>query len=197
VVVHASNNPFPKWKEFNEIVGLGGWGGRNEKDGPMVRWRNGKVVYDFMPGPAGSHGLQHEFVITNRDTTHPITAGLPKKWIHGKDEMYSKLRGPAINLTLLATAYSDPAKKNGTGEHEPILFTVRYGKGRIFQTVLGHIGPKDETTVPALDCVGFIATFQRGAQWAATGKVSQRVPKDFPTAEKVSLRPHREVQRIK
>lgn len=33
VVVHAADNSWPKWKAFNKMIGLGGWGGRNEKDG--------------------------------------------------------------------------------------------------------------------------------------------------------------------
>jgi hypothetical protein len=37
-------------------------------------------------------------------------------------------------------------------------------------------------------CVGFIATLQRGAEWAATGKVTQKVPADFPRGGRVSLR---------
>jgi type 1 glutamine amidotransferase len=60
-----------------------------------------------------------------------------------------------------------------------MLMTIRFGKGRIFHTTLGH-------DVPAMQCVGFITTLQRGAQWAATGKVTQAVPKSFPTAEKAS-----------
>ncbi len=59
---------------------------------------------------------------------------------------------------------------------------LKYGKGRIFHTVLGH-------DLAALNCVGFIATFQRGTEWAATGKVKQKVPADFPTADKTSTRP--------
>ena len=163
------------------MIALGGWGGRNEESGPMVRYRNGKVVLDDSPGRGGTHGPQHEFQVVIRDRHHPITAGLPEKWMHTKDELYSQLRGPAKNMTVLATAYADPAQK-GTGEHEPVLFTVRYGKGRVFHTVLGH-APEQ------LRCVGFIVTFQRGSEWAATGRVTQvEVPADFPTADKVSLR---------
>jgi hypothetical protein len=33
-----------------------------------------------------------------------------------------------------------------------------------------------------------MTTFQRGTEWAATGKVTQKVPKDFPTADTVSYR---------
>jgi type 1 glutamine amidotransferase len=174
VVIHAANNPFGDWQEYNEIIGLGGWGGRNEKSGPYLRWREGKLVRDMTSGPGGSHGPQHEIQIEIRSATHPITAGLPVKWMHTKDEIYNRLRGPAKNLTVLATALT-PLDKGGTGEHEPMLFTVEYGKGKIFHTVLGH----DEKPMKG---VGFIFTFQRGTEWAATGKVTQvQVPVDFPT----------------
>ena len=181
VIFHAADNAFPKWKEWNEMIAIGGWGGRNEKSGPMVRYREGKMVLDNSPGAGGSHGPQHAFQLITRERHHPIMAGLPEKWMHSKDELYSTLRGPAKNMTILATAYADPAQR-GTGEHEPALFTVQYGKGRVFHTVLGHAADQCR-------CVGFIVTFQRGTEWAATGRVTQMdVPEDFPTADTVSQR---------
>jgi len=150
----------------------------------MVRFRDGKFVLDTSPGEAGEHGPAHKFQVINRVRNHPITRGLPTKWMHARDELYAKLRGPAINLTILATAYADP-EKGGTGEHEPLLFTIGYGKGRAFNTALGHA---NEPPLTSLECVGFITTFQRGAEWAATGEVTQPVPEDFPTAAEVSRR---------
>lgn len=180
VSYHAADNAFAKWTEFNRIIGLGGWSGRSEKDGPYIRWRDGKVVRDMTPGRGGSHGPRHEFEIVMRDRKHPVSKGLPEKWKHATDELYDRLRGPAEKLLLLATAFSAPEQK-GTGEHEPILFTIQYGKGRVFHTTLGH-------DVPAMQCVGFIATFQRGAEWAATGKVTQKVPPDFPGPDQIRIR---------
>lgn len=180
VSYHAADNAFPKWAEFNRVIGLGGWGGRNEKDGPYLRWRDGKAVRDTTPGIGGSHGPRHPFLIEIRDPNHPITQGLPEKWMHAEDELYDRLRGPQESLTLLATAFSAPDQR-GTGENEPILFTIQYGKARVFHTTLGH-------DTEAMRCVGFIVTFQRGAEWAATGKVTQKVPADFPGADRVSLR---------
>jgi type 1 glutamine amidotransferase len=180
VSVHAANNAFPEWKQYNQMIGLGGWGDRNEKAGPYVRFVEGKITRVLSPGVGGSHGAQHAFLVEIRDPSHPITAGLPVKWMHAKDELYDRLRGPAENLHVLATAYSDPATR-GAGFHEPMLMTISYGKGRVFHTTLGH-------ATEAIQCVGFITTLQRGAEWAATGKVTQKVPSDFPTADKTSSR---------
>lgn len=178
LVYHAADNAFPGWKAYNQMIGLGGWGDRSEKDGPYVRWRDGQIVRDTQPGRGGSHGQQHAFRVTMRDTVHPIVKGLPPVWLHSQDELYSELRGPAENLTVLATAYADTAR-GGTGEHEPALMTITYGKGRIFHTTLGHAA--GDSAYPAMECVGFIVTTQRGAEWAATGMVTQAVPEEFPT----------------
>lgn len=181
VCVHAADNSFPDWPEYNEMIGLGGWGGRNEKSGPYIRIRDGKIVRDTSPGNGGSHGKMHDFVVEIRDPQHPIVAGLPNKWLHVRDELYDRLRGPAKNLTLLATAHAD-RKTGGSGEDEPMLFTTSFGEGRVFHTTLGH-------DAPAMKCVGFTVTFTRGVEWAASGKVTQKIPSDFPTAEKTSSRP--------
>ena len=180
VSLHAANNAFPEWKDYNRIIALGGWGGRDENWGPYVRFRNGETIQDATAGLGGGHGARHEFAIVIRDTSHPITQGLPKKWMHAQDELYDRLRGPAEHLTVLATAYSDPATR-GTGEHEPILMTIQYGEGRVFHTTLGH-------DAVAMQCAGFITTLQRGAEWAASGQVTQAVPNDFPGPDKVSSR---------
>ena len=177
IIYHAGDNPFPNWKEFNEMIGLGGWGGRTEKDGPYVYFKDGKEVRDNSPGRGGSHGSQHVFKIELRDKKHPITKGLPDSWTHAMDELYDRLRGPAINMTILATAFSDKAT-GGTDRDEPILMTINWGKGRIFHTVLGHVGAGTEH--PAVQCESFKVTFLRGTEWAATGKVTQKVPANFP-----------------
>ena len=177
VIYHAANNSFPHWKEYNEIIGLGGWGNRDEKDGPYVYFVDGKEVRDHSPGRGGSHGRQHEFVIDLLNREHPITKGLPASWSHALDELYDRLRGPAQNMTVLATAFSD-SQTGGTDRHEPVLMTIEWGKGRIFHTVLGHVGRGTEH--PAVECESFIVTLLRGTEWAATGKVKQKVPQGFP-----------------
>ena len=112
VVIHSSVVPMADWKEYNEIIGMGAWDGRNEKDGPYLYWKDGQYVYDYSPGYAGYHGLQHETVIEHRAPHHPILQGLPPQWKHFKDEIYTRLRGPVRNMEILATAYE-------RGRHEP------------------------------------------------------------------------------
>jgi type 1 glutamine amidotransferase len=182
VSVHAADNAFPQWPAYNEMIAVGGWEGRSQASGPYLRLRDGKWIRDEQTqGASGHHGERHEFVVETRNPSHPIMKGLPERWVHAEDELYDQMRGPARNVEVLASAYSEPSTK-GTGEHEPMLMTIAFGKGRVFHTTLGH-------SPEAMHCVGFISTFQRGAEWAATGKVTQAVPKDFPAPKETSVRP--------
>jgi HEAT repeat protein/type 1 glutamine amidotransferase len=186
VIFHSSSQAFPEWEEYNKMAGLGGWEGRSQDSGPYVYWDEGRIVREDTPGIAGYHGPGHAFPVAVRELFHPITRGIPTSWMHAEDDLYSLLRGPAENLTVLATAYSDPAF-GGSGRHEPVLFTIRYGQGRVFHTVLGHAS--GQPPFPALECAGFIVTFQRGAEWAASGRVTQEVPADFPACPDNSNHP--------
>lgn len=185
-IYHAADNAFSKWPEFNKICALGGWEGRNENSGPYVYWKDGKLVKDSSAGPGGSHGRQHEYVLNGRDKVHPVVKGLPLKWRHAKDELYDRMRGPGNIRDILYTAYSDK-ETNGSGREEPLVFTVDYGNARIFHTMLGHAGATTEDNI-AMQCTGFQVLLLRGAEWAATGKVTQKVPKDFPTETTCSYR---------
>lgn len=196
VTIHDTDNAFPFWKEWNEMIGVGGWGfkpdgsigARTAEWGPKIRWRDGRMALDEGPGVAG-HPPRHDFAVTTRAADHPVMQGLPTAWLQANDEIYSQLRGPAKNVTVLATAHADKARfPNASGEHEPVLMAITYGKGRVFHSTLGHVAPRDTAPYGPIASVGFIVTLQRGTEWAATGKVTQAVPKDFPTAEKTSLR---------
>ena len=181
IVVHAANNSWGDWEEYNKMIGIGGWGGRGAGSGTYVSLDNKGKEQRIKPEKGcGSHGPQHEFVLENRAPKHPVMKGIPDQWLHTKDELYAELCGPSENMTVLATAYSDPEQK-GTGNHEPLIFTIDYGKGRVFHTGLGHMDY-------SMEDVGFIVTLQRGAEWAATGKVTQQLPQDFPGTETVTVR---------
>ncbi|HET9271415.1 MAG TPA: ThuA domain-containing protein, partial [Vicinamibacterales bacterium] len=180
VAVHAADNAFAGWTAFNEMTGVGGWRDRREDAGPYWFYQDKTLMSVTTPGRAGSHGRRTPFQVTVRDATHPIMRGLPPVWMHQGDELYARLRGPGKNMTVLATAFSDPAN-NGSGRDEPQLMALQYGKGRVFHTTMGH-------DIVALSSVDFVVTLQRGTEWAATGRVTQAVPAGFPTAHTVSYR---------
>ena len=187
IVYHAADNAFTQWNAYNHIIALGGWGGRDEHSGPYVYWKDGALVKDNAPGRGGSHGSRHAYVLNCRDSRHPVVKGLPERWKHAEDELYDRMRGPGEIKDLLYTAYSSK-EKGGSGREEPMVFTVKYGRGRIFHTVLGHAGATLENN-PAMQCAGFQTLILRGAEWCARGRVSQKVPEDFPTETTVSMRP--------
>lgn len=181
VVVHAADNAFPQWAAYNEMIGIGGWRGRDASAGPMWFFDGGKLVEDSTtPGTAGHHGARLPYQVVTRAPDNPIMKGLPTVWMHVADELYGTLRGPGKNMTVLATAHSDP-QNHGTGHDEPMAMVLSFGKGRVFHTVMGH-------DVSALSCVGLMTLLQRGTEWAATGRVTQKAPGDFPTAKTTSMR---------
>lgn len=164
VSVHAANNAFPQWPAYNEMIGLGGWGGRSELSGPYLRLRGGKWVPDMTEGRGGAHGRRHEFAVEMAQIDHPVTAGLPGKWLHAEDELYDRLRGPAQRVTVLGSAFS-AEDTGGSGETEPVLMAIDYGAGRVFHTTLGH-------DVTAMSGRGFQETLLRGIEWSAIGSVT-------------------------
>lgn len=175
-IVHAANNAFTGWAEYNKMIGLGwrgaGFGDRItfSDDGSIVRTPKGQ-------GPGAGHGPQHDFSIIIRQPDHPVMEGLPREWMHAKDELYHGQRGPAVDMHILATAL---AAKGGTNAHEPMVWWIPYGKGKVFTTVMGH-------SDYSMTCVGFQTVVLRGCEWAATGKITFKVPDTFPGTEKVSV----------
>jgi putative membrane-bound dehydrogenase-like protein len=179
LLIHAANNAFSDWPEFNAMIGLG--------------WRKGGfgtcLAIDPKTGTgtaccadaATGHGSRHPFVVTNHRTEHPVLKGLPTTWMHGKDELYHHQRGPAENLTILASAFSDPQQR-GSNQYEPVLWEVTYGKGRTLVCSLGHQwnGQEDRD---GLYCLGFQTLVARSTEYIATGTVTIDVPAQFPSAE--------------
>lgn len=157
VMYHFSTAAFAGWEEYERMSG-GNWRPNN-----------------------GHHSAAHDFTVKVKDTDHPITQGLKREFAQRKDELYANLKWqPAGTYRVLATAYDEhelyrgKAKQPvpGAGLDQPMLWTVDYGKGRVFGNALGHDGPAVQT--PA-----FVVTFTRGAEWAATGKVTLPIPAEM------------------
>ena len=172
VLFHSANNCFTDWPEFNRIVGLA-W--RSPKFGDRLYFdEKGKQVRIPKGDGGGTSETNHPYAIVLRDTEHPICKGMPQEWMHAKDQLMFNLRGPAEQIQVLATALCPK-----TMVHEPTLWTVTYGKGRIVQTPMGH-------DVFAMRCVGFISTMERSVEWAATGKAPLPIREAFPSPTKPS-----------
>ncbi|MEA1997337.1 MAG: ThuA domain-containing protein, partial [Gemmatimonadota bacterium] len=130
----------PPWHEYAKMIG-GVW-----IQGP----------------PKTAHGDRHSFKVRYIDREHPVAAGLEETFI-ATDELYHNVQmEPAARV--LATAFSDPATR-GTGRDEPVLWSVDYGKGRVFYTALGH-------DLTAMCEPGFAVSFVRGCEWASKGEVA-------------------------
>lgn len=112
-----------------------------------LAWENGTTL--FRHGPL-------DLKIADRD--HPITRGLPER-IHFEDESYWPLVGDASRVKVLATA--DEAER-GTGRPvaQPMFWTHTAGKGRVFNSILGHYSW-------TFDDPYFRMLVLRGIAWAA------------------------------
>jgi hypothetical protein len=187
VNVHAANNPFPDWDAFNQMIGLA-WRPAAFGDRVVLADDGSEVRSAAGEGPGAGHGSQHAYSVIVREPDHPVMAGLPIEWMHPADELYHGQRGPAAGMHILATAYA-ATDTGGTGAHEPVVWWIGFGEGRVFTTVLGHVGGgQDPESWPMRD-TAFQAIVCRGCEWAATGEVSLPLPENLPTAEEVSLAP--------
>ena len=180
VAVHAADNHDANWVEYNEMIGVGGWGGRQAGvHGSILRLIDGEwVATSPNEGLSGAHGRMRPFKVIHDRPDHPILAGLPTEWMHATDELYSSLRGPAKNVEVLAHAYSLL-----TEENEPVLMLIPYGEGRVFHLPLGHYAAGSEPYSRSLYCVGFQTVLARGTEYVATGEVTIGVPSSFPGSE--------------
>ena len=186
-LVHAANNAFGDWPEFNEMIGLGwrkaGFGTALKIDPATGR------TFDAATDLASRHGSKHPFIVATRQPEHPVLRGMPAEWLHGSDELYHHMRGPAHGVTILASALSEE-KERGTGQHEPVLWETAFGKGRVLTCSLGHFWVGD-MAFDSLHCVGFQTLLARGVEYAGSRKVTLEMPADFPAKDKRSLvEPH-------
>ena len=180
VIYHSANNSFPNWPAYNEMIGLG-W--RRQDFGPslIVSQDEKVVVIPKGEGRNPGHGPEHDFQVTVLNADHPITKGLPTKWMHPHEQLTHGQHGPAKNVTVLSYAHS-----KDTGDNEVMDWVIPFGKGRVFTTMLGHLWKGKPDT--AMRCLGFQTTLIRGCEWAATGRVTYPVPGDFPTATEIRMR---------
>lgn len=144
VLIHAADNAFVGWTEYETLAGL--------------MWIEGTT----------SHGDFHPFDVNIVDREHPITRGLSDFKAH-PDELYHRLVNTQnAKYHLLAHAMSS-AEHRGTGQNEPMALTLEYGKGRVFATPLGHVWQGSDDQKASIADPQFKILLARGTEWAATG----------------------------
>jgi type 1 glutamine amidotransferase len=111
------------------------------------------------------HGKIETFEVKIEDNQHPITKGMLNFTI--TDELWVEMDQQDGNQ-VLCTAFSTSGN-NGRNMHEPVALCRRQGKGRCFYLVLGH-------DVAAMQNLGWKTLMLRGTEWAASGKVTQKIP---------------------
>ncbi|MHC4070829.1 MAG: ThuA domain-containing protein [Planctomycetota bacterium] len=111
----------------------------------------------WVMGTSG-HGPRSVFESNIVNKEHPITKGLSD--FDTDDELYAKLQGTG-KINVLVSADSDWSKKT-----EPLIFTSKYGNGRVVHNAYGH----DRKALMTPNVQKLIA---RGVEWAATGKVKE------------------------
>lgn len=99
-----------------------------------------------------THDPRGPFTVKITDKQHPITRGMDD--FQADDELYVCLTGDR-KMDVLATARSKV-----TGKDYPMALTMTLGKGRVFNTPLGHDGR-------AVQIPGTAKLLQRGCLWSA------------------------------
>jgi type 1 glutamine amidotransferase len=152
--------------------------------GPTVtafeNWEGSSQIFGLNAGGVlRKSNKPYEYQLVNSTIEHPVINGLQKKWMHGNDYLLYKTGDLSNDAEILSTAKADSIH-GGNNEYIPVLYSMAAGDGRVFVTTMGFAASLDH--IESIQCVGFISTLQRGAEWAATGVVSQEVPVDFPNS---------------
>lgn len=178
---HSANNAFADWPAYNEMIGLG-W--RKEDFGEAIAIDDHEQLVRI---PAGQglktgHGARVDTVV-KRLGDHPIHSGLPRQWLTPDIEVYHYAHGPAKNLTVLSYGFDPRTRMNW-----PLEWVVAYGRGRVYTSTFGHVW-KDDVQPARMRCAGVQTVAIRALQWLAHRTPDYPVPADFPTADKMSVRP--------
>ncbi len=144
VTFHSSSSAFYAWPEFKEIS-TGAW------------------VMD-----SAWHGKRSATRVMIKNSRHPITKGMSgffiydELWVNGGNNEKFEVLGSATNEDISGKDI----------EVQPAIMVSKYGKGKIFHTILGH-------DVRAMRNTGFQTLMLRGTEWAASGKVTQSLPQEL------------------
>lgn len=144
VTFHASSSAFYKWSEFKRIS--------------TAAWITDRTW----------HGKNSATCIEVTNLLHPVTRDMSgfyifdELWVQAEQNAKFEVLGSATNEELIGKDFGN----------QPAISIGRFGKGRIFHTILGH-------DVRTMRNIGFQTLLLRGTEWAATGKVTQVLPQEL------------------
>jgi type 1 glutamine amidotransferase len=124
-----------------------------------IHWADGAFPYwpDFVNIVGRAQQAHHDkrgpFEVKIVAKDNPIVRGMHD--FETDDELYYDFKDGDRPITVLAVAHSKVLDKDS-----PMAMTVQYGKGRVFNTPLGH-------DVKALKTPEVAELIRRGTQWAA------------------------------
>ncbi len=183
--VIASNwNAFPattrQWGEVSEkaIVDFVNRGGGfvlfHAASAAHYDWPEYQKMAGATWGKNTHHGKIAPFEVKIQNNRHPVTKGMTNFMI--TDELWVEMDQIPDN-EVLCSAFG-PSSNKGRDQDEPVLFCRNQGYGRCFYLVLGH-------DVSAMQNIGWKTLVQRGTEWAATGKVTQKLPQELSWSDQV------------
>ncbi|MBU2950917.1 ThuA domain-containing protein [Tamlana agarivorans] len=178
-ILHSANNAFTHWTAYDEMMGPG-WREVDEGIAIQIDEHGEMLQIPSGEGKTTYHGKRNdEVVYILKD--HPINKDFPKAWKTADLELYKYVRGSVKNVTVLSYATDEENNVNW-----PVEWTVNYGKGRVYNSTMGHIW-KREVYPEGFRCIGFQTTLIRATEWLATGKVTSKIPANFPTETTTQL----------
>ncbi|REK19971.1 MAG: hypothetical protein DWQ45_26010 [Planctomycetota bacterium] len=140
-----------------------------ESDWPEYRNIVRRVWNHDGEGDAKSgHDAFGPYTVEVLDVDHPVIRGLSDFDV--VDELYYRQDGTAPIEPLIA------ARSKDTGRDEPLAWTYTYGKGRVFQTLLGH----SERTYEAFEACEML---RRAVAWCAKRRVVEFDPATAPAEQ--------------
>jgi hypothetical protein len=183
-ILHAANNSFPDWPEYNKMIATG-W--RKSGFGSAIQVESDLKVTLIPPGtgPGTNHGNRADAPIRIL-RRHPINKGYPDVYLSSTLEIYQYARGPAANCQVLSYAYDGPASGNSR-INWPIEILIDYGKGQVYNATPGHVWA-GETQPNAVRDVSFQTTLLRATEWLARKEILYPVPAVFNTETQVVFR---------
>jgi uncharacterized protein len=132
----------------------------------MHTYRSAKIDdwREFLGVTSRHHEHQSHYPVAVLDKDNPITQAIPADYKTPMDELYI-VEKVWPNTKILATTKSEK-----TGDVQPVFWTNRFGKARVFGTTYGHSNDTFSDNV-------FLTTLVRGIAWAASRDVKTGEPK--------------------